>query len=398
MSDYTKLDKCRVCENVDLTLILDLNEQPLANSYHSGEDLPTFPLELVLCEECFHLQLSVVVNPDLMFKDYLYVSGTTKTLRDYFDDFAERFPKVDGGKVLDIACNDGSQLDAFKKRGWITYGVDPAENLFSTATEKGHNIICDYWTDEVALKLDTTFNIITAQNVFAHTHDIFGFLQSCKKVMDKNSKLFIQTSQATMIANNEFDTIYHEHLSFFSTISMIAIVERCGLKLEDVFIAPIHGNSYVFQIGFDKSKDSVKSKLESEKSIGLYDIETYKKYAAKCSSITRDLKDIIESYKDKGYIVVGYGAAAKGNTLLNFGEIDLDYIVDDNPLKHNLLTPGRDIPIYNPSVLVSESDNLVIIPLAWNFYKEIKQRVEAKRPNKANIFVKYFPDLTIEKV
>ena len=148
MQNYTEINECRVCSSSNLQEVLDLNEQPLANSYHKGESLESFPLKINVCEECHHVQLSVVVNPDLMFKEYLYVSGTSKTLHEYFENFVSLCEEyVDSkGNVLDIACNDGTQLDKFKARGWKTFGVDPAVNLHPLSS-KQHSIECDYWDE-----------------------------------------------------------------------------------------------------------------------------------------------------------------------------------------------------------------------------------------------------------
>jgi hypothetical protein len=201
-----------------------------------------------------------------------------------------------------------------------------------------------------------------------------------------------------MVINNEFDTIYHEHLSFFNTNSMKRLVERCGLKLSDVFKTDIHGISYVFVITKkDLGKVGVQNMLKFEQEKGLYDILTYPEYALKCYKATYDLKNKLQELKNEGYILVGYGAAAKGNTLLNFGRINLDFIIDDNPLKQGLFTPGRDIEIINSDYLseLDESRKVVFVPLAWNFFKEIKSRIKAKRNNKNDLFIKYFPGLEV---
>jgi len=392
---------CLACGKHSLKTILDLNNQPLANNYHRGIRQNEYPLKLNLCDNCYHLQLSHAVNPDLMFLHYLYVSGTTQTLKDYFDYFAkltlEYNPKAQ--TILDIACNDGTQLDSYKKLGLQTYGIDPAKNLYDGAVAKGHKIVCDYFNINTINKFDNTkFDIITAQNVFAHTRYTTEFLESCRLLMHDDSILFIQTSQANMVINNEFDTIYHEHLSFFNTNSMKKLVERCGLKLSDVFKTDIHGTSYVFVITKkDLGKVGVQNMLKFEQEKGLYDILTYPEYALKCYKATYDLKNKLQELKNEGYILVGYGAAAKGNTLLNFGKIDLDFIIDDNPLKQGLFTPGRDIEIINSDYLseLDESRKVVFVPLAWNFFKEIKSRIKAKRNNKNDLFIKYFPGLEV---
>ena len=402
--EFTRLDNCLACDSEDLRTILDLGLQPLANSYHTGEDLPKYPLQLNVCQKCFHLQLSCAVNPDLMFKNYLYVSGTSETLRKYFDEFAAitlgYFPTAK--KVLDIACNDGTQLDSFAKIGLNTFGIDPAENLYNECQVKGHEVICDYFNQETVHKFKgEKFDIITAQNVFAHTRFEEDFLLSCKEIMHDQTFLFIQTSQSNMVVNNEFDTIYHEHISFFNTRSMKTLVERCGLFLHNVFKTDVHGTSYVFVISKKElgELEGVTDNLKSEEASGLYNTLTYPKYALNCYMATFYLKEKIEDLKKEGYLIVGYGAAAKGNTLLNFGSIDLDFILDDNPLKQDLLTPGRDIIIKNPEV-ISELPNdkkIAYIPLAWNFYSEIKSRIKRIRESKLDIFVRYFPHLNIEQ-
>ena len=216
--------------------------------------------------------------------------------------------------------------------------------------------------------------------------------------MHDNSVLFIQTSQANMVLNNEFDTIYHEHLSFFNTKSMKTLVERCGLVLSDVFKTDIHGTSYVFVITKkDLGRNGVKEMLEFEEENGLYNILTYPEYALRCYKATYNLKNKLQQLKEEGYLLIGYGAAAKGNTLLNFGKIDLDFIIDDNPLKQGLFTPGRNIEIISSDCLSDfhKDKKIAFIPLAWNFFKEIKSRIEAKRNNKDDLFIKYFPGLEV---
>jgi len=394
--------KCFCCDNTNLKTILDLGNQPLANNYHDGSIFQEeYPLRLNLCDRCFHLQLSHTVNPDLMFKHYLYVSGTTQTLKDYFDMFAKKTLEYnpEAKNILDIACNDGSQLDPYKRLGLNTYGIDPAMNLVPTAVAKGHEVVCDYFNINTIDKFnDIKFDIITAQNVFAHNKYTVDFLISCKELMNDNSILFIQTSQANMVLNNEFDTIYHEHLSFFNTKSMKTLVENCGLVLSDVFKTDIHGTSYVFVITKkDLGLKGTQEMLDFEESKGLYNILTYPEYALKCYGATYNLKNKLQELKNEGYTLVGYGAAAKGNTLLNFGKIKLDIIIDDNPLKQHLFTPGMDIYIQSSDYITTLESKVAFIPLAWNFYTEIRSRIKTKRDNPNDLFIKYFPTLEINE-
>lgn len=403
MEDVKQLTECLCCGSERLKLVLDLNEQPLANSYKKTADEaePHFPLRLNICEECTHLQLSHAVNPDLLFKNYLYVSGTSQTLRDYFDWFAKRtleYFEYPPRSVLDIACNDGSQLNSFKALGLKTYGIDPAENLHKLSNIN-HEVVCDYFTDKYTYHYkNKNLDIITAQNVFAHNSYPLEFLLECKEIMSDNSRLFIQTSQADMIRNNEFDTIYHEHLSFFNSSSMSALANRAGLHIIDIQKTPIHGNSYVFVLATKPgARPSVEHQLGQEREQGLQDMNTYLTYAEECRTVISDLNATLAHYRDLGYTIVGYGAAAKGMTLLNFGQTSLDYIIDDNPLKQGLYTPGMNIPIVSIDILEELRERkIAFVPLAWNFFKEIKGKIKSNRDVASDVFVKYFPTIKVE--
>jgi len=389
---YKRINYCLCCDNEDLNFSLDLNSQPLANSYlkDKNESEDKFPLGINFCPKCTHIQLTHSVDPDKLFKNYLYVSGTTQTLKDYFDwfvTFCENYSS--GDKVLDIACNDGTQLDYFKRKGYQTYGIDPAENLYKLSS-KNHQVVCDYFTEDSVDKLKVKFDIITAQNVFAHNTYPQNFLRICKENLNDDGCIFIQTSQADMVINNQFDTIYHEHISFFSVKSFCTLAKKVGLNVIDVKRTHVHGTSFVFVLSKskkDKSEELIS--LENELNVDIMD-----SYSKKCKSIATDTHNKILELKDEGYKVIGYGAAAKGNTFINFSKFNLDYIVDDNPLKHNLYSPGSKIPIYSPDILLEENEKLCIVPLAWNFFDEIKKRVIEKKVSNC-IFLKYFPEVTI---
>ena len=403
MSDCKTLDRCICCNSENINVLLDLSEQPLANSYHdNSKEIDEYPLGVNLCHECYHIQLTHVVNPDLLFKDYLYVSGTTQTLRDnmkWFVDYVLEQTMFDkGNTVLDIACNDGTQLDYFKEAGFKTYGIDPAENLHKLSS-KNHDVVCDYFnSDSVG---DRVFDVITAQNVFAHNSNPKEFLDECEKIMHDNSILYIQTSQAEMILNNQFDTIYHEHVSFFNINSMNELVKRTNLTLADVTKTPVHGISYLFKLTKNpyQGRRKVFNDLEVERQRGLYSKKTYDTYKENVIKVVEDFKKIVKSSKNEGYTLVGYGAAAKGMTLLNFADIKLDIIIDDNELKHHLHTPGTNIVIKPNGFLkqYDENQKLLFIPLAWNFYNEIQERILKTRDNENDLFLRYFPEVKLEK-
>ena len=408
MKNCTELTSCVACGSNNLRLTLDLDSQPLANSYKLKQDdlQEEYSLAINRCEECYHIQLTHSVDPHLMFDDYLYVSGIAKTGHEYFDYFAkyanEQYPEAK--TVFDIGCNDGTQLDYFKKLGFQTYGVDPAKNLYEMSKDN-HNIWVGYFNDEFVFdcilpRENATFDIITAQNVFAHGPNPLGFLETAKKIMNDNTLMFIQTSQAYMIPNNEFDTIYHEHISFFNIQSMDKLCRRAGLYLIDVQTVPIHGGSYVFVVSKTERspfvKDRVKYLIEIERVAGRYTEQTYVDYANNAANIVTELQKQIDAYRQDpaGWNIVGYGAAAKGMTLLNHSKIKLDFIVDDTPLKQNRFTPGSSIPI----VSAENIDNLsrtLFVPLAWNFFTEIRSKIKQRRNNDQDRFITYFPSVKI---
>lgn len=394
MDSIVKLDRCLCCNSSKLNKVLDLQQQPLANSYlkTKDEEEQSYPLAINYCDECTHIQLTHAVDPDLLFKNYLYVSGTTQTLKDYFRDFVDLTKRyTDGKAVLDIACNDGTQLNAFKEQGYDTFGIDPATNLYELSS-KNHSVVCDYFNFETSKKIPDwfeKFNVVVAQNVFAHNSNPKDFLEACKKVMKHHGYLFIQTSQANMVDENQFDTIYHEHISFFSIKSMAALAQSAGLYIKDVIKTPVHGTSFVFVLS-KWGPSNVTQFLTSDSILTPLKME---KYAMNCDSIATETHKVITELRAKGFKVIGYGAAAKGNTFLNYAGFDLDYIVDDNPLKQNLYTPGSRILIKSPDALKDEKEPIYVVPLAWNFFDEIKKKVQALNSNVR--YIRYFPYVEI---
>ena len=398
MSNFTEKKDCICCGKSNLSLVLDLNNQPLANSYHKEDEvLEEYPLGLNLCDDCYHLQLTHIVDPDLLFKNYLYCSGTSQTLRDNFEWFSnfvlEDAPQCTS--VLDIACNDGTQLDCFKEKGVETYGIDPAENLYELSS-KNHDVKCEYFD---SVFFGHLFDVIIAQNVFAHNSNPKKFLDDCCELMDDDSRLYIQTSQAHMVQNNQFDTVYHEHISFFNINSFNELVKRTNLNLIDVIKTPVHGVSYLFVLSKKKMNEHrVQNLIDTERETGLYSKKTYDDYKRNILNIVESFKKVVKHVQGE-YPVIGYGAAAKGNTFLNFADIKLDYVIDDNELKQGLYTPGTNIEIKSVELLkeYSEDDRILFVPLAWNFYDEIRKRIKKVRDNKNDRFLKYFPNIEVEK-
>ena len=401
MENCQQLTECLACGGQELLPAIDLGDQPLANNFlrEPGKN-ELYPLAVNQCADCFHLQLTHVVDPAVIYKDYSYVSGTSQTYLDYMFWFAKwtrEYANIQFGSVLDIGCNDGSQLDYFEKLGFLTYGVDPAENIHATSTAKGHRVVCGFWDEQSIGNLDNRqFDIAVAQNSFAHNPDPLAYLKLLRPLMKPSGVFFVQTSQADMVRNGEFDTIYHEHVNFYNVNSMNKLCQRAGWELVDVIKTPIHGTSYIFVLRPNHTRrEHVANLINME--ADLLDNKTYRTWATRARKISSEFSSRIQLFRDQGYHIVGYGAAAKGMTLLNFADVQLDYIIDDNPIKQDTYSPGQDIPVVSIDHLSNYNDNdkILFVPLAWNFFKEIKGRILKHRTNSNDRFLKYFPEVEV---
>ena len=402
METCQELKECLACGSPELLPAINLGNQPLANNFlkEPGKN-ELYPLAVNQCANCFHLQLTHVVDPAIIYRDYAYVSGTSQTYLDYmfwFAKWAREYSNTQFGSVLDIGCNDGSQLDYFEKLGFLTYGVDPAENIHPTSTAKGHRVVCGFWDEKSIGNLDNRqFDIVVAQNSFAHNPDPLTYLKLLKPLLKSKGLFFIQTSQADMVRNGEFDTIYHEHVNFYNINSMNKLCNRAGLSLVDVIKTPVHGVSYVFVVSAARSApENIKNLIAMESD--LLSNDTYRAWAARARKISSEFSSRIEMFREQGYAIIGYGAAAKGMTLLNYATVNLDFIIDDNPMKQGKYSPGRDIPVVGIDVLQTykNDDKILFVPLAWNFFSEIKSKILTARKNSNDRFLKYFPEVVIE--
>jgi nucleoside-diphosphate-sugar epimerase/2-polyprenyl-3-methyl-5-hydroxy-6-metoxy-1,4-benzoquinol methylase len=399
---------CRICKTTQMYVVYDFGLQPSANHYLKTTEsvLPEHPLRLDLCKNCYHTQLHYTVPPSQMFSDYIYMSGTSRTMRQYFDDFAVKtVENRKTGAVLDIACNDGSLLDAYKQLGWNTYGYDPAKNIYDEiSSKKGHSITVGFWGIDPVPEYPP-LDIIVAQNVVAHVPDPILFMQKCADIMSENTVFYIQTSQAEMIERGQFDTIYHEHLSFFTVKSMMEATRRTGLYIENVEKTQVHGISYVFKIrkGSDpRGSDAIMNNevYLHEENIGLYDDLLYHVYIEKIKGLREWVcNELIDRFGKKNIPIIGYGAAAKGMTVLNYiGKIPMKYIVDDSPYKHNYYATNHKYLIVPPEELKKEDGPLAIIVFAWNFIEEIQSRIQQSRGDKETYLIVYYPRKQIIRV
>lgn len=404
--DAYYLQMCLACGSGHLDTVLNLRDQPLANNFLSklSDSEPKYPLAVNLCKNCCHLQLTYAVDPAVIYRHYLYVSGTSQTQRNYmqwFARFACEFFHEQPKTVLDIGCNDGTQLDYFKELGISTFGIDPAENLYADSSQR-HTIMCDFFNQETARQFRAKHgqvDCVIAQNSFAHVPDPAGYLEALREVINPDGLFLIQTSQADMVSNNEFDTIYHEHVNFYNINSMRELCRRTGFNLVDVQKTPIHGTSYVFVLSINRqAPERINNLIDLERQRGLLNTETYYKWADTVRRNVGTVDSFGFLFRNQGFKMIGYGAAAKGNTLLNFSNLPLDMIIDDNPLKQGTYSPGRHIPVVGIDVLdsIPPSQPVLFVPLAWNFYKEISSRIRARRSQEHDRFMRYFPEVIVE--
>ena len=400
-TDYKKIDECVACGNSHLVTTLDLDHQPLANDFlPPGSVFDSYPLKLMRCENCFHSQLSIAVNPTRLFRDYSYVSGTSETLSSYFDKFSRdivaRFGP--GKKILDIGSNDGSFLEKFTVSDWLTLGVDPAVNLISESAAKNVITVPTFFDERMASLLTNDFDVIVAMNVFAHTQNPLEILNGIKRCLSNSGRAFVQTSQANMFTSGQFDTVYHEHISFFNVQSMKALLDRAGLSLVEVTIVSIHGQSYLWEIqkGGQHATNIVREM--EEKDFGLYEVSLYSEFARLARNIANEVARTVTDFRSQNFKIVSYGAAAKGNTFINFAEISFDYIFDDTPQKIGRLSPAGGCKVSSPEELKDiDSPILIIIP-AWNFGSEILEKIRLLRDNLDDMYLTYFPELELRNV
>ena len=396
--------KCRVCKREEhMAVLYDFGKQPNANHYLSKKEgsLQEYPLRLDVCRNCYHTQLSYTIPPEEIFSNYIYLSGTSNTMREFFRDFANKSiaecGKMGTGTVLEIACNDGSLLDWYKERGWRTYGYDPAKNIHAISSAKGHDVTVGFWGQDPVPKYPP-LDIIVAQNVCAHVPDPVLFLSKCREVMNDNTILYVQTSQSEMIEKGQYDTAYHEHLSFFTVRSMDNAAKMAGLCLDGVEKTPVHGSSYIFRFKLQSTTDITENEIyKYEKSIGLYDDLLYYVYVEKVNELSEWLNNWRRKLMKQGARMVGYGAAAKGMTVLNSlrWHMPFSYIADDSKCKQGYYATNQKYCIVEPRVLGESNELLAIYVLAWNFIDEIKERVKKIRNGAPTYFIVTYPKKTV---
>ncbi len=392
--DLYRKKTCRYCDHPLEKPFLDLGIHPLANSFVKKEnaDKKEFecPLALTKCPNCHLIQLTHVVPPDLMFLDYLYVSSTTQTFRKHFADYAQdvkdRLIKKDHAVGVDIGSNDGLLVSCYEKVGMKGIGVEPAKNLSAEANRNGITTINRYFDAPCVQEILSRYgkaSVISANNVFAHIDDIQSVCKNVNDLLDDRGFFVIEYPYlVTMLEKMFFDMIYHEHLSYIGITALAYLFKRFDLKIFDIKEVSSHGGSLrVFvqkKQGPYETQQVVQNLLKKEKEMGCLGLEVYERFAEHVFDFKKKLTALIDQIKKRGETIAGYGAPAKGTTIINFCQLtpeQIDYIVDDNPLKQDRLVPGRKIPIV-PSAYLNEHPTDYVLIFAWNFAREIISKVE----------------------
>lgn len=383
-------NKCRLCGNNKLRKVISLGKSPLANNLLKKPRTSTlYPLEINFCPKCYNCQLSYVVSRKKLFDNYLYVTSTTQTFKDHFNKMAEdltmEFELDKNSIVVDIGSNDGLLLKRFNQMGIKTIGVEPAKNIALIAIRDGVDTIIDFFNKKVVdtiIDTDGKVDVITANNVFAHTEDLKGMVNNVKKLL-KDEGVFIIECQYLYdtIKDTTFDNIYHEHIHYFSVLALNEFFKRNNMNIFKVEHIDSHGGSIRVFVQKEEGKkaqtSSVNDFLKVERKMGLDKIDVYKKFAEKSYKTRDNFKKCIKDIKSKNKTIVGYGAPAKATTFLNFCKItnkEIDYVVDDNLLKQGLYIPGVDIKINNREIMDNNLPDYVVI-LAWNFAPEILKKL-----------------------
>lgn len=384
-----KVTQCRVCKSVQLDKVLSFGPTPLANAFLTKKELDFpeafYPLDLYLCNLCGLLQLGHVVSPHILFKNYVYVSSTSSVFVNHFKEFAReissQFNLNKNSLVVDIGSNDGILLKPFKEIGMRVIGIEPASRIAKIARRKGIETIEKFFSEDLANKiLDSkgAAKIITATNVFAHINDLDEILKGVDRLMEENGIYIIEVPYLVdFLEKRYFDLVYHEHLSYWAVSPLVKLFNRFNMTIFDVQKVNSHGGSMRVFVkknkGNFKIEKSVSEFLKLERKMKLNKAKTYIDFGKLILQNKMELTTLLIKIKLSDKKIIGYGAPAKGNTLLNYFKIGseiLDYIIDDSALKQGLYTPGTHIPVVPPKILDKDKPDYILI-LAWNFARSI---------------------------
>jgi len=387
---------CRSCGHADLQAILSLGTTPLANALLTEAQLnepeQTYPLDLVFCAGCTLVQITETVPPEKLFREYLYLSSFSETLLQHAEALATHLTKTrqlnQASLVVEVASNDGYLLQFYQRAGVPVLGIEPARNIAEVASNRGILTVCDFFDEKLAERLREETgraDVIHAHNVLAHVSGLNGFVRGLRRLLKDDGVIVVEVPYVKDLVDGcEFDTIYHEHLSYFSLTALDALFTRNQLAIQSVERIPIHGGTLRVYAGHTTDhashannsanpSSSVSTRLDEEARSGLGHLDFYRDFGARVEDLRRELVDLLQRLKSEGKRIAAYGASAKGSTLLNYFQLGsdvLDFVVDRSTVKQGYYTPGTHLPIYAPEKLLADMPDYVLL-LTWNFASEI---------------------------
>jgi hypothetical protein len=393
MKKYYLRTTCRICGSKDLLPFLDLGSTPLANALIDKDSLKKkemiFPLSVSFCGNCFLVQVPNIVNPEILFSDYYFLTSASSPSVDHFQEYAKNIKNkfIDSAKdiVVDIGGNDGTLLNELKNDAKVL-NIEPATNISEISIKKGVETINEFFTKGLVKKIIKDHGhakVVTANNIIAHTDTVRELFEGVKELISSDGVFIFETHWArNLIGEGGFDQVYHEHLSYYSLHALKYLVDSVGLSIFDVITVPIQGESMRVYVSKNrKPKPSVKKFLELEKKLSLDDFKAFSDFSKKVNENKNETIKLLSDLKKKGKKIVGYGAPAKGSTLLNFygiGRETLDYVIDTTPLKQGLFMPGVQVPILHPEVIYQLKPDYVLL-LAWNYTDAILKKEKKLR-------------------
>jgi SAM-dependent methyltransferase len=407
-----KTGVCRSCGASQFAPVLDLGMTPLANSLLTAEQLestePRFPLNVVRCTACSLVQLDTTVPPEAMFGNYVYFSSFSSTMLEHakrlVDQLIVERQLTEQSRVIEVASNDGYLLQYYKSRGIEVLGIEPAENIAHVARdERGIPTLNEFFGQALADQLAAEgklADVIHAHNVLAHVPDINGFVSGLKTILKPDGVIVIEVPYLKNLLDDlEFDTIYHEHIFYFSLTALDQLFTHSRLRIFDVVRVPIHGGSlriFASHEGTFQRRHSVTELLAEELKWGVSEPEPYQSFAKQVGHLKSQLLDVLRNLKAQGKRIVVYGASAKGSTLLNTFEIThdlIDFVVDRSTVKQDLFTPGTHFHIKSPVSLLETQPDYVLL-LTWNFADEILEQ-QAEYIARGGKFIIPLPEVRI---
>jgi SAM-dependent methyltransferase len=389
---YYFRDSCRLCDGKALQRVIELSPTPPGNDFVTSEERDTpqasYPLEVYFCNDCAHVQLGHVVDPEILYRrNYSYVSATSAVFVDHLREYAEHmqneFDLTPGSLVVDIGSNDGTALSFFKEAGFRVVGVDPATEIAQLARNRGIETVCEFFGSDHAGKWRDEYGpaqLITSHNACAHIDHLRDVVEGVKLWLADDGLFVIEVGYLLDVYENAwFDTIYHEHLDYHSFAPLVAFFSRLEMQVIDVQrVSPQGGSIRVITqraSGSRQVRESVSELMALEKRAGLDRAETFVAFAERIELVKRELRELVNGLKSEGKSIAGYGAPTKATTLLTHFELGgvLDFLVDDNPLKRGLFSPGHHIPVVAAEEMYEKQPDFVLI-LAWNFAESIMQK------------------------